>query len=223
MGKKTALLVLFSWYGLILCSQRIIFIRTGYNQSFLYEIGDNSYRYGPPEFDSRPAYYFGLTFYKNKSRIFHWEWWLDFTKKHFSMNYTSGGLGFWETCNYNYRSCYIDLSYYPVLELGSRLKVAVSIRPSLEILLDSYYEGEKISNIRGSTTPKTEQKSGNSGYFFLGLNVRFNLRFVYNINNHIGILLEGQYSQGITNNFLGSGIKLNFNNYSAGTGIALFL
>jgi len=223
MIKKIFLLALLTCYGLILYTQKNIFFKAGYNQSFLYEIGDNDYRYGPPELGSKPAYYFGLTYYKDKGKVIHWETWLNVTQKNFSMYYRSGGLGGWSGCDCDYHSSYIDLSYYPVLEFGKKLKVAGSIRPGLEILLYSHREGEYSNYLMGNTEIETEQISESYRYFLLGLNVNFNLRLVYNLNNRVGILLEGQYSQGIINNQLGAGIKLNFNNYSAGTGIALFL
>ncbi len=224
MQKKIALIALFTFSGYILFSQKTIHFTAGYNQSFLYEIGvTGSYRYGPPEFGSKPAFYSGLTYYKDKGKAVHCETWLDFTQKNFSLYYRSGGIGFWEGCNCDYRSSYIDLSYFPVIEIGKKYRIAGSVRPGLGILLYSHREGEHMKYLTGNTDIETEQISESYRYFLLSLDVIYNLRFMYVINERSGIILEGQYSQGITDNQLGPGIKLNFNNYSIGIGIALFL
>ncbi len=88
MGKKIALLVLFAGFGVALYAQNTILIRAGYNQSFFYETGEiDDFVIIQEDVGSKPAYYFGFSFYKEKGRIIHMEPAFNFTARHVSMDY----------------------------------------------------------------------------------------------------------------------------------------
>ncbi len=110
-----------------------------------------------------------------------------------------------------------------MIEVGNRFKVAGSFRPNLGILVYSHYEGVRTCQAVPADAPSTTNVSGSGSdmFYFWSLDIEFNLRFEYHLDDDFGIFIEGQYSQGLSRIFEDMSMKFNFKNYSAGAGIAI--
>lgn len=202
--------------------QNGIAIRSGYNESWLYDKGSaEDYRYGEPEFDEQPAFYLGFSYYRSKYKHIRFESSLNLTSKFVSLNSIDGGNGSYTTIDADYKLFFADISIYPALVFGDKLKFIGSIRPNIGLMFASLSSGEK-SAFNGMSS--SNSMSGWAEEFsFLSLDLALNARIEYTLTKKIGVLLECQYSKGL-NDISNNGVfEYNFQNILIGTGITIQL
>lgn len=230
--KCTSVLLIAVSQGIVkdLNGQNTINIRSGYSESWLYDMGPrDEYRYGDPEFGSKPAFYAGFSFYRPKKKHIHLEYSINLTSKFVSLYTTYGGLGSSVTTDADYKLFFSDISVYPAVVFGNKIKIIGSIRPIISIMFASLSSGEKSWWIIGTeygVTPTTGSKtiSGWANEFkFLSFDLAFNTRIEYKLNEKLGVLLECQYSKGINNISNNGDFEYNFQNLIIGTGIRVQL
>lgn len=211
-------------------AQGTINIRAGLNISSLYDMTtDDYYRYGEPEFDNKPAYFVGLSYYKSNNKLIRLESSLNICSKFVSLDVTTGGIGSSSTIDADYKLYYADISVYPVIGFGDRLRFVGSIRPNIGLMFASDHTGTKShwSQSFEMYEPSTSYSSPVTGkaeeFSFISVDLGLNLRLEYTLTDKTGVLLECQYSKGLNNISEIIEFHCNLKNILVGTGIIIKL
>ena len=230
LRKTLFLIVLTAFLRTDLKSQNQLSMVAGYNRSKLYEKGNtDNYRYGPPEFESKPAYFLSVSYAKKRNHLIHWETSVDITSKFVSVNSQSGG----KTSSYindcDYKLYYSNLSYCPVIELGKKIKFSFLAGPSAGILFSSKRTGTgAYSNLvlEPSLTVYSDEPlrgDANDDIAIWTVDIKAGVRIEYPLSEKAGIVIESRYSQGINNISKISNFEFACKNYSVGTGLSFKL
>jgi hypothetical protein len=211
-------------------AQGTINIRAGLNNSRLYDMTtDGFYRHGKPEFDNKPAYFLGLSYYRSNKKLIRLESSLNICSKFVSLDVTTGGIGSSSTIDADYKLYYADISIYPTIGFGDRLRFVGSIRPNIGLMFASNSTGTKSywSQSTGMYEPPTSNSWPVTGkaeeFLFISVDLALNLRLEYTLTDKTGVLLECQYSKGLNDISMINEFHCNFKNLLVGAGVTIKL
>jgi hypothetical protein len=233
MLKKSFSTFVLIFFSLVLFGQGSVSLKAGYNNSTLNDKSDpDEYRYGRPEFESKPSFYISLSSTQSDRIFFHWEESIDFVVKNFSFKGTSGGLGSSTTIDCDYKLYYLNVHYLPVLEFGGNIALSVKAGPSIDYLFKSKRNGIKEYFYMNFNPPMPASNhlettilngSAQSDIHNCSLNFVANAKLTFKISQGIGFLLDFNYSKGLTNISMINDFRFTCNNFSIGAGISFKL
>ena len=177
--------------------QSLIGVYGGINGSSFYD--KDLYHY-EATYESKPTYIFGIYYKEREHKYVNMTWSVDYLYRTVEIDASYGGLAYSTSRNLDVELSSINLRMLPELKLGNKYPVFFNLGPYLGWIMNSYYHNTgshwQMPDISESWDRYESAKEEFNG---LDFGVSFSLGIEIPFNDNFELLVDGNYSIGLSN------------------------
>lgn len=194
---KVYIIIVIVFFSLDSFSQSLIGVYGGFNSSTFYD--KEIYHYDAT-YESKPTYIFGIYYKEREHKHLNMTWSVDYLYRTVKIDANYGGLAYSTSRNLDVEISSVNLRLLPELKFGNKYSIYINLGPYLGWILNSYYHNIgthwQLPDIYESWD---RNESASEEFNGLDFGVSFSLGLEIPFNDSFGVLVDGNYSYGLSN------------------------